>query len=151
MVNQAPRILCVCLGNICRSPTAQGVLKQVFPTAQIDSAGTGGWHIGDAPYGPAIAAAGRRGYDLSAQRARQVSPADFTRFDLILAMDDQNLADLKAMAPPNTTARLAKMCDPIGGEDVPDPYYTRDFEGALDLIEEAARGWADHSHISSAT
>lgn len=145
------RILCVCLGNICRSPTGQAVLEAHMPEAAIDSAGTSGWHVGDPPYGPAIDAARARGYDLSPQRARQVTPQDFNAFDLILAMDSQNLANLQDMAPANATARLALFLDPLGGGEVPDPYYTRDFEGALDLIEEASRAWADQLHKSSAT
>ncbi len=136
------RILCVCLGNICRSPTAEAVLQAALPRAQVDSAGTGNWHVGDPPYGPAQKAALARGYDLSAQRARQVSAQDFHHFDLILAMDSQNLADLAAIRP-ETGADLRLFLDPVGGGDVPDPYYTRDFEGALDLIERAARAWAD--------
>lgn len=136
------RILCVCLGNICRSPTAQAVLQAYLPGAEVDSAGTGGWHLGDPPYGPAQSAARARGYDLSHQRARQVSPDDYDRFDLILAMDEQNLADLQAIAPSGATAQLALFCAHIGGGNVPDPYYTRDFEGALTLIEEAAQSWA---------
>lgn len=147
----ARRILCVCLGNICRSPTAEAVLRARLPEAEIDSAGTGGWHIGDAPYGPAAQAAAARGYDLTPQRARQVRQTDFDDFDLILAMDGANLADLQALAPPGSHADLALFCAPIGGGDVPDPYYTRDFDGALDLIEEAANAWAAQPHISSAT
>ena len=152
MTKNAPRILCVCLGNICRSPTAEAVLRAKIPGAFIDSAGTGGWHIGDPPYEPAIAAAAARGYDLSGQRARQVTRADFHDFDLILAMDMNNLTDLHAMAPEATTAlRLELFRAPSGGGDVPDPYYTRDFDGALDLIEDAAESWADQLlHNSSA-
>jgi protein-tyrosine phosphatase len=137
------RILCVCLGNICRSPTGEAVLRAHLPRARIDSAGTGSWHIGNPPYGPAIAAAAERGHDLSPQRARQVTAEDFHRFDLILAMDRQNLADLRALAPLDATAELTLFLDPIGGGDVPDPYYTRDFDGALDLIERAAVAWAE--------
>jgi len=141
------RILCVCLGNICRSPMAEGVLRARMPTAHIDSAGTGGWHLDDPPYPPAQTAARSRGYDISAQRARQVSVADFNRFDLILAMDRSNLADLKKLAPSGSgrqIADLALFLGPLtdGPQDVPDPYYTRDFNGALDLIEMAAAAWA---------
>ncbi|MDG4647426.1 low molecular weight phosphotyrosine protein phosphatase [Roseibacterium sp. SDUM158017] len=138
----AQRILCVCLGNICRSPTAEAVLRARLPDARIDSAGTGGWHVGAPPHGPAIAAARARGYDLSGQRARQVAPEDFPRFDLILAMDARNLDDLAAMAPASGGAQLALFLEPLGGGDVPDPYYTHDFEGALDLIEAASAAWA---------
>lgn len=145
------RILCVCLGNICRSPTAEAVLRAHLPGTEIDSAGTGGWHIGDPPYAPAIQAAAARGYDLSAQRARQVRAEDFAAFDLILAMDAANLADLRDLAPPGSTVELALFRAHSGGGDVPDPYYTRDFEGALDLIEEAAAAWSAQPHMSSAT
>lgn len=134
-------ILCVCLGNICRSPTAEAVLRQHLPDAEIQSAGTAGWHAGKSPYGPAIAAAAGRGYRMDGLRARQVRRKDFARFDLILAMDGQNMADLRAMAPATGGARLAMFLEPLGGGDVPDPYYTRDFEAALGLIEEAAAQW----------
>lgn len=136
------RILCVCLGNICRSPTAEAVLRAHLTNAEIDSAGTSNWHVGQPPYGPAIEAAAARGIDLSPLRARQVSPADFHRFDLILAMDTDNLSDLQGMAPIDADGGLHLFLEPVGGADVPDPYYTRDFEGALDLIEDAAAAWA---------
>jgi protein-tyrosine phosphatase len=135
------RILCVCLGNICRSPTAEAVLRAHLPDVEIDSAGTGDWHVGDPPYGPAMRAAAARGYDLSGQRARQVAVEDFDRFDLILAMDRQNLRDLDAVAPAEGVAELSLFLEPLGGGDVPDPYFTRDFEGTLDLIERAAQTW----------
>ena len=132
------RILTVCLGNICRSPTAEAVLRARAPaTWQIDSAGTADWHTGNPPYGPMQDAARPRGYELAPLRARRVTTADFTNFDLILAMDAQNLADLQAIAPANTTARITLFAD----ADVPDPYYTRDFGGALSIIEAAATRW----------
>jgi protein-tyrosine phosphatase len=135
------RILCVCLGNICRSPTAEAALRaELGQRAEIDSAGTGNWHVGKPPYGPMQAAARTRGLDLSPLRARQVQPEDFHRFDLILAMDAENHADLAAMDP-GGGARLAMYLEPLGGGDVPDPYFTRDFDGALDLILQAARAW----------
>ena len=139
------RILCVCLGNICRSPSAEAVLRKLVPHAQIDSAGTGGWHIGDAPYGPAAQAAQARGYDMAHMQARQVQVEDFERFDLILAMDRQNLSDLAAMAPADHRAELALYLGLLSDapKDVPDPYYTRDFDAALDLIERGAQAWAD--------
>lgn len=146
------RVLLVCLGNICRSPTAQGVLEAKAAARGIslsaDSAGTSGWHDGDPPYGPSIASAAARGYDLSRQRSRKVSLSDFTDFDIILGMDDKNMSDLKALAPKTSTAQLALMTDWLpdtdGGAPVPDPYYTRDFDGALDLIERAADAFLDH-------
>lgn len=138
-------ILCVCLGNICRSPTGQAVLETVLPEAHVDSAGTGDWHVGAPPYGPMQDAARARGHDLSQQRARQVTTQDFHRFDLILAMDDSNLASLQAMRPADAHADLALFLDVLedGPRNVPDPYYTRDFDGVVRLIEAAATLWAD--------
>lgn len=137
------RVLCVCLGNICRSPTAEAVLRKMDPTLHVDSAGTSGWHIGDPPYGPAIAAAAGRGYDLAPLRARKFVPDDFQAFDLILAMDAKNLRDIEALRPAGAMTEVALFTDyaeGVQGSDVPDPYYTRDFEGALTLIETAAAG-----------
>ncbi|MDU8942879.1 low molecular weight protein-tyrosine-phosphatase [Rhodophyticola sp. MJ-SS7] len=141
------RILAVCLGNICRSPSAEAVLRARAEAAglaaEIDSAGTGDWHVGDPPYGPAVAAGAGRGYDLSALRARQVRRGDFEAFDLILAMDRSNHQTLERMRPPGnrTPVRLFMEYAPeVGVAEVPDPYYTRDFDGALDLIEAAADG-----------
>ncbi|PWJ14383.1 low molecular weight protein-tyrosine-phosphatase [Jannaschia seohaensis] len=128
------RILFVCLGNICRSAAAEGAARACFPDWEIDSAGTGGWHVGDPPYGPMIAAARARGLDLTAQRARQVRPEDFTRFDRVLAMDRAVLRDLRAMAG-GDAAELFLEAAGLGARDVPDPYYTRDFQGCLDLVE----------------
>ncbi|WP_370251249.1 low molecular weight protein-tyrosine-phosphatase [Nioella sp.] len=144
-------ILCVCLGNICRSPTGQAVLEAVMPEARVDSAGTSDWHVGDAPYGPMQLAARARGYELGQQRARQVTAEDFHRFDLILAMDEKNLADLEAMRPAGSPADLALYLDVLdeGPRNVPDPYYTRDFDGVLALIEEAARAWNDRLSASA--
>lgn len=137
-------ILCVCLGNICRSPSAQAALQRAMPLAQVDSAGTSDWHIGAAPYGPMQDAARAAGLDLSDQAARQVARDDFTRFDLILAMDRNNLAELQAIRPEDATARLALFLDVegTGPADVPDPYYTRDFAGVLALIDRTAQSWA---------
>lgn len=137
------RILFVCLGNICRSPAAEGVLraKARGMDLRIDSAGTGAWHLGKPPYGPMQQAAQARGYDLSALRARQFTPADFDRFDLIVGMDAGNLADIEEMrggAP--TAVRLFTDYTRRPETAVPDPYYTGDFEGALDLIEACADG-----------
>ena len=137
------RVLCVCLGNICRSPTAEAVLRNLAPGLALDSAGTSGWHIGDPPYGPAIEAAARRGYDLTSLRARAFQAEDFERFDLILAMDAQNLRDIEKLRPAGSTTPVRlflDFTDSHRGQDVPDPYYTRDFDGALDLVERAAAG-----------
>ncbi|MGR3503640.1 low molecular weight protein-tyrosine-phosphatase [Pseudaestuariivita sp.] len=140
------RILTVCLGNICRSPTAEAALRAVLPDAEIDSAGTAGWHVGKPPYAPMQAAAKAQGLDLSRLRARQFAVHDFARFDLILVMDAENAADVEALRPAENATRVAMMTDALGetekGRAVPDPYYTRDFDGALDLIRRAAEAWA---------
>lgn len=139
----SPRILFVCLGNICRSPTAEAVLRAMAPDLTVDSAGTGDWHVGNPPHGPAIRAAARRGYDLAGLRARQITAADFDRFDLILVMDDANLRDVEALRPGASTTPVRKLLDhapEVGATAVPDPYYTGDFDAALDLIEAGCRG-----------
>jgi protein-tyrosine phosphatase len=115
------RVLMVCLGNICRSPMAEAVLAHLHPDWTVDSAGTGAWHVGERPDRRTLAELKRHGI-ATAHRGRQVSPADFTRFDLILAMDAQNLRDLQAIRPADATARL-ELLDPDG---VPDPYYDGD-------------------------
>ncbi len=141
------RILFVCLGNICRSPAAEGVFRARAPQYQSDSAGTSGWHIGDPPYGPMQKAARARDIDLSDLRARQFVAEDFYRFDLIIGMDAENIANIEALRPGgnDTPVRLLTDFAPQTGADlVPDPYYTRDFDGALDLIEEAVAGLVAH-------
>lgn len=133
-----PRILMVCLGNICRSPMAQGALEHAAATAglpvHVDSAGTSGWHMGDAPDPRSVAAAARRGYDIAGQRARGVMAQDFADFDLMLAMDAANLAALRRRAPADPRARIRRLLPDM---DVPDPYYDGPaaFDQALDLIE----------------
>jgi protein-tyrosine phosphatase len=137
------RILFVCLGNICRSPAAEGVFRTLAPEIETDSAGTGDWHVGKPPHPPMQRAAGARGLDISDLRARQISPADFDRFDLIVGMDASNRADIEALRPAGnaTPVTLLTQYAPRAGIDhVPDPYFTGDFDGVLDLIEEAARG-----------
>ncbi|MFN3712905.1 MAG: low molecular weight protein-tyrosine-phosphatase [Alcanivoracaceae bacterium] len=144
------RVLFVCLGNICRSPTAEGVFRQRAADQGLrdfltDSAGTSGWHIGKRPDPRTLRAAERRGYDLSALRGRQVSVEDFTAFDLILAMDQQNLADLRKIAPRHHPASLGLLLDYADGlsvRDVPDPYYggEQGFDDVLDMIEQACDG-----------
>ena len=149
------RILFVCLGNICRSPTAEGVLRTLAAREapeleiEVDSAGTAGYHVGAAPDARTRAAAARRGYDLSALRARVVEPADFERFELILAMDEENLRVLRARAPRGAEERLRlflEFAPAQGVREVPDPYYggPNGFEDVLDLVEEAARGLLAH-------
>ena len=149
------KILFVCLGNICRSPTAAGVVRTLAAreapelSIEVDSAGTAAYHVGEPPDPRTRQAAARRGYDLSALRARIVEPADFERFDLIVAMDRENLRVLRQRAPPAAHERLRLLLEfapEAGPEDVPDPYYgaPNGFEEVLDLIEAAARGLLAH-------
>jgi protein-tyrosine phosphatase len=146
------RVLFVCMGNICRSPTAEGVMRSLVreqgleDRIEIDSAGTGGWHVGEPPDARATEAARRRGIALEGA-ARQIVPEDFERFDLIVAMDRENLRGLLAMAPDEAAAnrvRLLREFDPdaSGDLDVPDPYYggDRGFETVLDHVQAACRG-----------
>ncbi len=150
------RILFVCMGNICRSPTAEGVMRRLIADAglsgiEVESAGTGGWHAGEPPDERATLAARRRGVTLEGA-ARQVKAADFRKFDLLIAMDRANLRELIAQAPDEDGAekvRLLREFDPasVGAPDldVPDPYYggDRGFETVLDLVEAACRGLLD--------
>jgi low molecular weight protein-tyrosine phosphatase len=151
------RILFVCMGNICRSPTAEGVMRRLLAEAgldgalEIESAGTGGWHVGEPPDERATAAAARRGVTLEGA-ARQVRPGDFRRFDLLIALDRGNLRQLLVLAPDEEAAekvRLLREFDPAsaGGPDldVPDPYFggERGFETVLDMVEAACRGLLD--------
>jgi protein-tyrosine phosphatase len=144
-------VLMVCMGNICRSPTAEGVLRHLVHEAgldeqvHIDSAGTLDYHVGSPPDARSQKHAKKRGYDLSSQRARQVSRRDFERFDLILAMDWQNLEELRELCPPEHLRKLRRLMEfaPSGvSEVVADPYYGGHdgFERVLDHIEEACRG-----------
>lgn len=142
------RVLFVCLGNICRSPTAEAVMRQRLQQAglaeriEVDSAGTGDWHVGKAPDSRTQQAASRRGYDLSSLRGRQVSVDDFARFDLILAMDGVNLRDLQRMRPAQARGELDLYLRrfELAEDDVPDPYYggSEGFEHVLDLLEQAS-------------
>jgi protein-tyrosine phosphatase len=142
------KILMVCTGNICRSPTAEGVFRFLLEKhllkeqIQVESAGTHHYHVGEAPDRRAIAHARKRGYDLSGLRARQVRAADFEEFDLLLAMDRGHLRFLEQMCPPKHRRKLRLF---VAGQDVPDPYYgdAEHFEAALDLIEEAAKRLLD--------
>lgn len=145
------RVLFICLGNICRSPTAAGVLRALAerdaPQLQlaVDSAGTADYHIGEPADPRTLAAALARGYDLSAHRARQLERADFARFDLLLAMDRQNLTQMRRRAPPTAHERLRLFIDfapGAGVPEVPDPYYggPEDFERVIELVETASRG-----------
>ena len=145
------RVLFCCMGNICRSPTAEGVLRHVLNTraahlsVAVDSAGTHDYHIGEPPDARAIQAARRRGIDLSALRARQVSAHDFEQFDLVIAMDEQNLDHLRQLAPVQHHGRIRLMMEyapDLGTPNVPDPYYggSQGFEEVLDLLQAASEG-----------
>jgi protein-tyrosine phosphatase len=144
-------VLFVCMGNICRSPTAEGVFRAHVKRAglekevRVDSAGTHGYHVGTPPDPRAQKAAKQRGYDLSGLRARRVAAADFLRFDFIVAMDRDNLAVLQNACPEAQRHRLSLMLDyahNVAETEVPDPYYggPDGFERVLDLIEDAATG-----------
>jgi protein-tyrosine phosphatase len=145
------RVLFVCMGNICRSPTAEGVFRHLVERAgladavYINSAGTHNYHIGNPPDARTQAAAARRGYDLSALRARQVADSDFADFDLVLAMDDHNRSLLLQQCPPEHRAKVRLFLEFASGKvpaEVPDPYYggPQGFEQVLDLVENAAQG-----------
>ncbi len=148
------KVLFVCLGNICRSPTAEGVFRALVEreglTAEIgiDSAGVGSWHIGQSPDRRAQAAALERGIDISSQRGRQVKAQDFETFDYVIAMDQENHRDLSGLCPAGGEDRLHKFLQFAPGldiADVPDPYYGGDggFDAVLDLIEAASAGLLD--------
>jgi protein-tyrosine phosphatase len=144
------RVLFVCLGNICRSPTAEVVLRHKLRELgleegiEVDSAGTGDWHVGKPPDSRTRQAAQLRGYDLSALRGRQVCADDFRRFDLILAMDQSNLQHLRRLRPGDAMAELDLFLRryELALEEVPDPYYGGEegFEQVLDLLEQACDG-----------
>jgi protein-tyrosine phosphatase len=144
-------VLFVCMGNICRSPTAEGVFRHQVERAGLshlivtDSAGTLDYHVGDPPDPRAQAAAKRRSYDLSRLRGRQVKGEDFERFDYLLAMDRDNLAYLHRLSPPDHRAKVQLFLEYATNaslREVPDPYYgsAEGFERVLDLVEDASRG-----------
>lgn len=148
-------VLFVCLGNICRSPTAHGVFQHVVRNAglddkiHIDSAGTGDWHVGRTPDKRALATAKSRGYDISDLLARQVGAVDFDTFDYVLAMDRQNLIDLQRMQPADYSGHLGlflSFARHHSVEEVPDPYYGGDqgFEEVFDMVEDASQGLLEH-------
>lgn len=148
----AMKVLMVCLGNICRSPTAEGVLRHLAHergldgTIEIDSAGTGSWHVGEPRDPRSVGAARQRGYDIDGV-GRQVEPEDFETYDLLIAMDASNLRDLQAMAPPGTEdkARALRDWDPEGPGDVPDPYFggAGGFDEVLDIVERSCEALLD--------
>ena len=144
-------ILFVCKANLCRSPSAEGVLRAMLAQrgwsamVEVDSAGTHHFRPGAQPHASAMEAARLRGYDLSACSARQITPADFDRFDMILAMDNANVADLRRLAPTRCKQKIELLLDyseKYHGQEVPDPFGgdEKDFERALDMIEDGCRG-----------
>jgi protein-tyrosine phosphatase len=146
------RILFFCMGNICRSPTAEGVMRAKLAAAgldiEVDSAGTHGYHVGAPPDARSQRHARQRGYDLGALRARRLEARDFERFDLVLAMDADNLANAERLCPPAQRHRLKLLMDyapQAGSREVPDPYHGGDagFEDVLDLVEAACDGLVD--------
>ncbi|NND54732.1 MAG: low molecular weight phosphotyrosine protein phosphatase [Gammaproteobacteria bacterium] len=160
MAESRTGILFVCMGNICRSPTAEGVMRKLLQDRalahafELDSAGTHAYHVGEPPDDRAIAAARRRGIDLSDQRARRVEVADFERFDYVLAMDADNLQRLRDMQPESCRADVRLLLD-FSTEDpggaVPDPYYggAAGFERVLDLLEEANQALIERLIVKS--
>lgn len=148
------KVLFVCMGNICRSPTAEGVMRHVLRQnkldglVEVDSAGTHGYHVGEAPDARTQRAAASRGYNLSEMRARKVAPQDLDYFDLILAMDHNNIGVLKRICPPEKYDRLGLFMSyskNFDDDEVPDPYYGlgHGFDMVLDMVEDAAQGLVD--------
>lgn len=154
------RWLFVCMGNICRSPTLEGVMRErierlnLSEALEVDSAGTGDWHVGKPPDSRTRAAARQRGYDLDPLRARQVSPGDFQAFDLILAADRANLTELQRRCPANMQHKLVLALSvlPEGPREIPDPYFggSDGFETVLDLVEAACDAWLAKRFLSGA-
>lgn len=155
------RVLFVCLGNICRSPTAEGVFRARLAQAglhehvEVDSCGVGHWHVGKGPDPRALAAARRRDIDISTLRARQLADSDFQHFDYLLAMDHDNLAEIEARRPANCRAHIGLFLDFAGERErvVPDPYYggEQGFEKVLDLIESASDGLIEELRLRMGT
>ena len=145
------RILFVCMGNICRSPTAEGVFRKILDkqapgfSIYVDSAGTHAYHVGEPPDPRACRAAEQRGIDISTQRARRITEDDFQTFDMVLAMDEQNYSLLLDLSPPEHHEQIKLFMDfapQLGRKNVPDPYFggKHGFEQVLDLVEEASLG-----------
>jgi protein-tyrosine phosphatase len=146
------KILMVCLGNICRSPLAEGVMQHLADEQgldwQVDSAGTGGWHVGEGPDKRSTRTARNHGIDISRQVCRQFRRSDFSHFDHIFVMDKYNLSDVKAMAPDEEAAAKIKLL--LGNREVPDPYYDNDlFEPVFNLIEQGCRALMEELKLGS--
>lgn len=152
------KVLFVCTGNICRSPTGEGVFRHLLAENGLadrivtDSCGMQGWHVGKSPDPRTVAAAADRGIDLSDLRARQITPTDYREFDLLLAMDSGHFRDMRRQAPPDSHDRIRMFLEPVaeafGRLDVPDPYYgdADGFEDVFNLIEAGSRAWINHLH-----
>lgn len=152
MARIVPAVLFVCLGNICRSPMAEGAMRAEAESRGLelflDSAGTGEWNLGEPPDRRAISTAAKHGVDISHLRARLVQRGDFHRFDYIFALDRENLRDLEYIQPAGSRAQLSLLRDLLPGQKgkpVPDPFYgtIRDFEAAWDIVADAARALAE--------
>lgn len=149
------KVLFVCTGNICRSPTGEGVFRHLLKEGGLDghistdSCGMEGWHVGKGPDSRSIQAARSRGFDISDLRARQIAPNDYHEFDLLLAMDKGHYQRMLDQAPDGTSDKIRMFLEPVaeavGHLDVPDPYYgaADGFEHVLDLIEAGSRAWID--------
>lgn len=153
--NNKVGVIFICMGNICRSPTAEAVFRRyvaregLADSIHIDSAGTHDYHIGDAPDARTQRVASQRGYDMSQLRGRQVEEVDFAHFDYVLAMDEANLSILKRLRPSDTKCHLGlflEFAEHHAEREVPDPYYggAQGFEHVLDLVEDAANGLLNH-------
>ena len=135
----------VCLGNICRSPLAEGIMRQKVEEqgidVEVDSAGTSNWHSGEGPDPRSVEIARKNGLDISYQRARQFEVEDFDRFDLILAMDQSNQSDLHSLASDDRDRQKVQLildfCEDMRGKDVPDPYWDGNFQRVYDMLDEA--------------
>ncbi len=146
------RVLFVCLGNICRSPMAEGVFQKLVDDAglgdviEVDSAGTGSWHVGERAHRGTREVLRKHGISYNGY-ARQITPEDFAKFDYILAMDDSNLATLRRMLPDDSDAtvmRFLDVADDVPDKEVPDPYYSGRFDHVYTLVERGARALLDH-------
>ena len=149
------KVLFICMGNICRSPTAEGVFRSIVENAglrdeiEIDSVGTGSWHVGDPPDRRSQEAAAKRGIDISHQRSRQINQDDIVEFDYLVAMDRSNIDNLEHMVTPEMAQKLSRFLEfapKLSHSDVPDPYYggPGGVDMVLDLVEEASYGLLDH-------